>query len=252
MGKRSQVKRTVEAAGIFTPLSCGNSRRPMNLREWQRDLVLSWFFHTCIALQTSLNRRFLGLGMTAQEASVLMRCVEAGKTSPGNLAMLLGRDKGMVTRFVDHLEASRLVTREVNRRDRRYSVIAPTREGKRMARKVACVFDSIRKELFAGIVESEVCLLNGLLPRLRKNAVAIGSRNDMKAIRPRRRITTMNAGKVRVSTASEKQMAHATAMESPRGEEANAFVAQYVEPGGRVRTLTLEERSASPASVMRK
>ena len=107
MGKRSQIEQN-EKTGMFVPLSGRGSSRPLECRDWLRETLLSWLFQTCIALQTSLNHRFAGFGMTAQEASVLMRCVEAGKSSPGRLAILLGRDKGIITRFVDGLEARSL------------------------------------------------------------------------------------------------------------------------------------------------
>lgn len=232
MGKRSQVEQTGEAGGTFTPLFCGGSFGPPECDARERELVLSWLFHTCIALQTSLNRRFLRFGMTAQEASVLMRCVEAGKSNPGHLAVLLGRDKGMVTRFVDRLEASRLVKREINGRDRRYSVITATGKGKQLARELACVFDTIREELFAGTVESDVQLLSGILPQLRKNAMAMGSRKDLKGIRPSRRITT-NAVKARVSTAQEKLMSEAVVRQSPQVDDMNTLAVQRVGPEGR-------------------
>ena len=87
---------------------------------------MSWLFQTSIRLQTSLDRRFLRFGMTVQEAGVLLRCVEARIITPGQLAVGLGRDKGMITRFIDRLEFSRLIIRDINPRDRRFSVIKPT------------------------------------------------------------------------------------------------------------------------------
>jgi DNA-binding MarR family transcriptional regulator len=108
---------------------------------------MSWLFQTCVRLQTSLDRRFLRLGMTVQEASVLARCVEARKVTPGQLAVALGRDRGNRTRFIDRLEASRFLPRDIDRRDRRFSILKPTAKGKRLARELTSVFDSIRKEL---------------------------------------------------------------------------------------------------------
>jgi DNA-binding MarR family transcriptional regulator len=126
--------------------------------------------------------------MTLQEANVLLRCVEAGKVTPGRLAVVLGRDKGKITRFVDRLEASHLVTRDTHRGDRRFSVIEPTGKGKRVARALACVFDNIRKELFVGILESDVRRLGQMFPQLQKNATRIGSRQRRDGVRRRKRI----------------------------------------------------------------
>jgi DNA-binding MarR family transcriptional regulator len=188
MGKRSQVERRRDANGMFLPVARVAKTNAAKGAEWRRDLLLSWLFHTCITLQTSLNRRFLRFGMTVQEASVLIRCVEARKTSPGSLALVLGRDPGKVTRFIDRLELNGFVKREVNPRDRRSSTIRPTAKGKQLVRELAPVFASVRKELFAGILESDITRLSSVLPRLRRNATLMGSARKTEGVRRRRRV----------------------------------------------------------------
>src|ERR1700676_2090460 len=163
MGKHAQIGRGQKVVSVFFAPSRRGVSGPLRGQEWQKDLLTSWLFQTCIKLQTSLDRRFLRLGMTMQEANVLLRCVEARRITPGQLAMALGRDKGKITRFVDRLESSRLVTREIGRRDRRFSILKPTAKGKQLARDLASVFDSIREELFAGISENDVLRLGKLL-----------------------------------------------------------------------------------------
>ena len=89
---------------FFCRSRSGGLSKPLRDRNGGKDLLMSWMFQTCIKLQTSLDRRFLRFGMTVQEASVLLRCVEARNITPGQLAVGLGRDKGMITRFIDRLE----------------------------------------------------------------------------------------------------------------------------------------------------
>lgn len=173
---------------VFVASSRRGLSKPLRGQEWRKDLLTSWLFQTCIKLQTSLDRRFLRFGMTVQEASVLLRCVEARRITPGQLAIALGRDKGKITRFVDRLESSRLITRDIDRRDRRFSILKPTARGKQVARALASVFDSIRKELFVGILESDVRRLGKMLPQLHKNAVHVGSRHKCDLVRGRKRI----------------------------------------------------------------
>ena len=151
MGQDVQIKRGRKIAVVFVPISRTVSSHTLSAEEWQRDLLVSWLFQTCIRLQTSLDRCFLRYGMTVQEASVLLRCVEARRIAPGQLAVALARDKGKVTRFVDRLEASKLVKCQPNARDHRYSIITPSYRGKRLAKSLARLFDQIRKELFAGV-----------------------------------------------------------------------------------------------------
>src|ERR1700680_1358200 len=148
MENQALLKRGRMNAGVSIPISRRGLSKPLSGQGWRKDLLMSWLFQTCIRLQTSLDRRFLKLGMTMQEASVLLRCVEARRVTAGQLAIALGRDKSKVTRFIDRLEASHLLTRDIDPRDRRFSVLKPTAKAKRIARDVASVFDNIRKELF--------------------------------------------------------------------------------------------------------
>jgi DNA-binding MarR family transcriptional regulator len=189
MGQDVQIKRSRKIAGVLVPISRTVQVHALSAEEWHKDLLVSWLFQTCIRLQTSLDRRFLRYGMTLQEASVLLRCVEARRITPGQLAVALGRDKGKITRFVDHLEASKLVKRQPNARDRRYSIITPTYSGKRKAERLAHLFDQIRKELFAGVLDSDIQRLCKTLPQLYENAKRIGSKRQIPEGRRKRRVS---------------------------------------------------------------
>jgi DNA-binding MarR family transcriptional regulator len=168
------------------------SRTSLSANEWHKELLLSWLFQTCFKLQASLDQRFLNFGVTFQEAVVLMRCVEAGEIVPSRLALILARDKGKITRFVDRLEAAELVKRLVNPRDRRYSVIKATPKGKRLAERIASTFDQIRQELFVGVLDRDIQGLGKTLPRLHGNAARIGSERSASGGRRTRRIGEKN------------------------------------------------------------
>lgn len=172
MVKRAQIERPPDTARVYAATTSG-LLKPTKGQEWRKDLLVSGLFQTCIRLQTSLDRRFLRFGMTVQEARVLVRCVAARKTTPGQLALNLARDKGKMSRFIHRLEVSHLVVREADRRDRRFCVVTPTAKGKRLARRLALVFDSIRKQLFAGILETDIRQLTQVILQLHKNAACL-------------------------------------------------------------------------------
>jgi DNA-binding MarR family transcriptional regulator len=155
---------------------------------------LSWLFQTCFKLQASFDRRFLHFGLTFQEAVVLMRCVEAGEIVPGRLALILARDKGKITRFVDQLEAAELVKRLVNPRDRRSSVIKATPKGKRLAERIASSFEKIRKELFVSVLDCDIERLSKVLSQLHRNALGIGTKRSVSEGRRARRIGVKRSG----------------------------------------------------------
>src|SRR5208282_490753 len=169
MGKQAQIKLSQKIGSVFGPVSRTVSSNTLTAQERSKDLLVSWLFKTCIKLQTSLDRRFLRFGMTLQEATVLLRCIEARRITPGQLAIVVGRDKGKITRFIGRLEAKGLIMRDTLERDRRISVIRPTGKGKQVARALASVFDNIRKELFVGILKNDVSRMGKMLPQLHNN-----------------------------------------------------------------------------------
>ena len=154
-----------------------NFAKPAGLSEadWQRENLLASLLQTGAHLQASLDKSFSRHGLTMLDARILLRCVEAQLVlSPGKLAVALGRDKGTVTRGVDRLEKNCLLTRVAGRQDRRISLLKPTRQAKRIAPTLRALFASIRRQLFAEIVKSDLDHLTQSLARLRKNATVIG------------------------------------------------------------------------------
>ena len=165
--------------------------------------------------------------MTLQKASVLLRCVEARRISPGQLAVALGRDKGKITRYIDSLESRRLLVREIDQRDRRFSILKPTAMGKRVAQELALVFDNIRKELFAGILESDLRRLSHTLPRLHKNAVQIGTRRRKSQLRERYRIGSYRM-RSQGKEISQPQVAAEALKHASNGGAANTVAVEFV------------------------
>lgn len=113
--------------------------------------------------------------MTALEASVLLRCVDAKQITPGQLATAIARDKGMATRLVHRLEAKGLVVRGTDRRDRRISNVRPTRKGRSTAQKLELVFNAARGQIFNGIATTNLHKLAEVLREPHKNASRVGS-----------------------------------------------------------------------------
>jgi DNA-binding MarR family transcriptional regulator len=246
MGKHAQIERSRKVASILA------SRRGLSKawsgQEWWKDLVVSCLFKTCIRLQTSLDRRFLRFGMTVQEASVLLRCVETPRITPGLLAAALGRDKGKITRFIDRLESSRLLTRDIDQRDRRVSILKPTAKGKRIARNLASIFDNIRKELFLGMLESDVRRLGKTLPQLHKNAIRIGSRQKCDAARGCRRIGSQGT-KTEPSQTGQTRLAGLILTSSPNKHAGNTVP---IEREGHDRELIWHEQSSEENTTPRR
>lgn len=147
-----------------------SSRKYGGIREWQAELSIARLFRTSIRLQTAFDRCFSQFGMTAQEAAVLVRCVEEGETSAGKLAKVMGRDKGKITRFVDRLETGGFLTRGSDARDHRLSIIKVTSKGRRFAPQLKSRFEEVRGQFFEGVLNVDIDKLEMVLSQLHANA----------------------------------------------------------------------------------
>jgi DNA-binding MarR family transcriptional regulator len=107
-----------------------------------------------------------GVSLSPQALRVLERTVEAGQTTPGQLADRLDLDPAVVTRLLRQLEDSGLVTRSRSLEDGRVSTIEATTEGLDAFGRVRdVIWDQVRRAL-AGWPRPDIAALAELLGRL--------------------------------------------------------------------------------------
>lgn len=155
-----------------------------SLAERESEALLSQLFRASIGLQKAFDLCFAQTGLTAQEAAVLLRCVDAEKMFAGKLAQEIDRDKGKITRFIDRLESSGFVRRESDPRDHRVVIIKPTARGRHVVPRVRLIFEQIREQLFVGIQGDDLSRLRSVLSQLHENAERL--RNDETSAGPER------------------------------------------------------------------
>jgi DNA-binding MarR family transcriptional regulator len=107
-----------------------------------------------------------GVSLTPQALRVLERTVEAGSTTPGQLADRLDLDPAVITRLLNQLEESGLVSRARSSEDGRVSKVEATAEGADAFGRVRqVIWDQVRRTL-DGWPEEDVATLAALLGRL--------------------------------------------------------------------------------------
>src|SRR5579863_5180381 len=119
-----------------------------------------------IQLQTVLDRRFHSLGVTAQEAALLIRCSEGRGISAGSLARLMDRDKGGITRHLASLTSKGLVQRIPNVRDRRITMVQVTLRGQRLVPRCMDIFLEMRARVLDEIFDVEIHQVSAALSRM--------------------------------------------------------------------------------------
>jgi len=107
------------------------------------------------ALTRKVNRiweaEFRQTGLSPPHAYLMRLVLDEPGLSQKQLADALHLDPSTVTRFVDALAARQLVRRDTSSSDRRSATVFPTREGKRLQKKLEnigeALFQTLRKRL---------------------------------------------------------------------------------------------------------
>lgn len=107
-----------------------------------------------------------GVSLSPHALRVLERTVEAGRTTPGQLAHRLDLDPAVVTRLLRQLEDAGLVTRRRSPEDGRVSTVEATPKGiDAFGRVRDVIWDQVRRAL-GGWPRHDIAVLAELLGRL--------------------------------------------------------------------------------------
>lgn len=110
-----------------------------------------------------------GLEITPEQWIVLARLWERDGRTVSELSESTLRDRPTMSRILDSMESSGLVTRTVDSKDARTRIVELTREGKALRKKLVPIAKSIVTKLEAGIPEEDLLTTRRTLRRLFEN-----------------------------------------------------------------------------------
>lgn len=106
-------------------------------------------------LRTAMDQRFEPLGLTSQQAGLLIHLV-TGVTSPRRLSGLLGTDSAGTTRLLDRLETKGLVERGRDANDRRAISVVLTDAGRALVPRLPPLFEDVASDLLVSLDPDQV------------------------------------------------------------------------------------------------
>ncbi len=114
-------------------------------------------------INTIWEEAFRPLGLSPSHAYAMQFILEQPGISPKNLAKEMTLNVSTVTRFIDNLEAKKLVKRRKENKDKRECSIYPTNTGKKLHTKLQLIsktlYKNIREQLGADEVNNMVTLI---------------------------------------------------------------------------------------------
>ncbi len=110
-----------------------------------------------------------GLEITPEQWIVLARLWQRDARTVSELSESTLRDRPTMSRILDSMEASGLVTRTVDSKDARTRVIQLTREGKALRKKLVPIAQGIVAQLEANVPEADLLTTRSTLRKLFEN-----------------------------------------------------------------------------------
>jgi DNA-binding MarR family transcriptional regulator len=120
-------------------------------------------------LRTVVDRQVQPLGLTMQQAELLVWTHRQRGTTPTQLTDLLLTDDAGVSRLVDRLEAKGLITRTVHVQDRRSRELRLTPSGRTLATRLLRFAARGNEKLLVGLSARQTAELRRLLQRVSEN-----------------------------------------------------------------------------------
>lgn len=120
-------------------------------------------------LRTFVDRRLEPLGLTMQQAELLVWTYRKRDTSPTRLTELLLTDDAGVSRLVDRLESKGLITRRVHGTDRRSRTLQLTPAGRALATRLLRFAARGNERMLTGLSARDITELRRLLLHVSDN-----------------------------------------------------------------------------------
>lgn len=131
----------------------------------EAEKIACWINKVAREISTATSAAVDRHDLTATEANMLMR-MRDGLTSPSDIARCLGVESSNLSRLIRRLETKRLLTREVDDRNRSRAIVRLTDAGRRKAAEVRPDKRAFEERLVAALTPVEAATLRGLLERI--------------------------------------------------------------------------------------
>lgn len=123
--------------------------------------------------RTALDRRLRPLGYSRSRWMVLLHISRNDAISHRELAERLGIEAPTLVRLVDRMEADDLISRRTSETDRRVKHLHLSAAGRKEVQRIKACAADLRREILAGIEESEIGVTLDVLQKIRSKLEGI-------------------------------------------------------------------------------
>jgi DNA-binding MarR family transcriptional regulator len=143
---------------------------------------LSLVFRAAQQLRTTLDRELEPVGITGQQAALVLLCSRGASASFDSLAQNLGTDGAGVTRLADRLEAKGLIARRASPTDRRATQLVLTPTGHDLVPELRRLFARWRARALSGLPPANLSHFAQSLCRILDNTKTGADRDNQPTL----------------------------------------------------------------------
>jgi MarR family transcriptional regulator, organic hydroperoxide resistance regulator len=141
--------------------------KPSSLDDNIVYLCAQFSHHFNLLIRSEFQRH--GIGITPEQLSILVFLWYRGAATQQDISVGLNRDKTTITRVLQNMIRSRIVTRAIHPEDNRARMISLTPKGKRLQDAALQVSGKLYTDMLSGVKEQELVVGTGVLQRLLRN-----------------------------------------------------------------------------------
>jgi DNA-binding MarR family transcriptional regulator len=118
------------------------------------------------------------VGMSFSRILVLHELMHAGEISQMELQRRLGMEGALLTRFAKQMESAGLITRRVDPKDNRYTLVTLAPAGQKMLQEMESLREEFETQLLAGLSEEEQAMMVRAMKHMQGNLSRWQERED--------------------------------------------------------------------------
>ncbi|GHO85834.1 MarR family winged helix-turn-helix transcriptional regulator [Dictyobacter formicarum] len=130
------------------------------------DTFFQQLTYACSEIKQSFTR---SIGMSQTRRQLLLLVAQKGEISHAALQRQLSLDGAMITRLVKQFEAQGMLSRRLDPRDNRYTLVSLTDSGRSIVADLSAAHGDFQAQLLDGISREEQEAMVHVLERLRTN-----------------------------------------------------------------------------------
>jgi DNA-binding MarR family transcriptional regulator len=141
-------------------------------------------------IQLFMEARYRELGVSIVEARLLEHCLQFSPCWISELHRVLGEKSSTLTSILDRLEQAGLLSRKLNRQDRRSRLVFLSPEGKRLALKLRGFHEEFEATLLQHLQESDLVKFERVIEAILEvtNTEVHNPKQSQTSVKPGRRL----------------------------------------------------------------